>query len=144
MTHDDDSTDDAIREGEPSFRSHLVPEAAPRNKRVPASAIHPAMLILVWSLRVVALLVAAWASQGAFFAYIFRFDSTDEFEFVKQADVEYGGLLALSVVLFFVPGRIKQPLQCILILGVASLVWLFVSGSLLAHHEWVHRVRFGL
>jgi hypothetical protein len=138
----DDLTDDAIRQGEPPFRSHPEPEAAPTNKPVPAE-VHPAMLIVVWSLRVVAVLIAAWAGLGAFFAYLFRFDSTDEFEMVKQADVEFGGLFALAVVLFFVPGRIKKPIQYILILGIAALVWLFVSWNLLAHHEWVDRVRSG-
>ena len=111
---------------------------------MPSVEIHPAMLILVWTLRVVAVLVAAWASYWAFFAFMFRFDSSDEFEMIKQADVEYGGLLALAVVLFFVPGRIKKPVQCVLIVGVAAIVWLFVSWNLLAHHEWVHRVRSGL
>src|SRR5262249_26010611 len=107
----DDANDDAIMEGEPPIRPRS--ETAPTDKHVPAPAMHPAMLVLVWSLRVVAVLIAAWASLGAFFAYMFRFDSTDEFEMVKQADVEFGGLLALAVVLFFLPGRIKKPLQCL-------------------------------
>ncbi len=102
------------------------------------------MLILVWSLRIVAVLIAAWASQWAFYAYMFRFDTADEFEMVKQFDVEYGGILALAVVLFFVPERIKKPIECLVILCVAALVWLLVSWNLLAHHEWVHRVRSGL
>lgn len=140
----DDIAGDAIREGEPPFRSYPASEVTPTNKCVPAVASHPAILILVWFLRIVAIFIAAWASLGAFFAYIFRFDSTDEFEMVKQADVEFGGLFALAVVLFFVPGRINKPLQCILILCVAALIWLFVSWNLLAHHEWVDRVRSGL
>ena len=134
--------DDAIREGEPPYRPGSASE--PTKAPLPAAAIHPAMLTVIWSLRVVAILLAAWTSMWSFFAYMFRFDSTDEFEMVKQADVEYGGLFALAVVLFFLPGRIKKPLHCILILGVAALVWLFVSWNLLAHHEWVHRVRSGL
>jgi hypothetical protein len=139
----DDPTNRAIREGEPPYRSGRGPEAGSTAKLVPSPAVHPAMVILVWCLRVVAVLIAAWAGLGAFFAFMFRFDSADELEMVKQADVEFGGLLALAVVLFFVPGRIKKPVQCLLILGVATLVWLFVSWNLLAHHEWVHRVRSG-
>ena len=138
----DGSNDDAIMEGDPPFRAHSA--TAPTDKHAPAPAMHPAWLIVVWSLRVVAVLMAAWASLGAFFAFMFRFDSTDEFEMVKRADVEFGGLLALSVVLFFVPGCIKKPLQCLLIVFVAAIVWLFVSWNLLAHHEWVDRVRSGL
>jgi hypothetical protein len=140
----DDSNDDAIMEGEPPFRPYSAPDVAPTNNHVLAPAIHPAMLFYVWASRVVAVLIAVWAALGAFFAYMFRFDSSDEFEMVKQVDLEYGGLLALAVVLFFVPGRIKKPVQCFLILCVAVLVWLFVSWSLLAHHEWVYRVRSGL
>jgi hypothetical protein len=139
-----DPTDGAICKCEPPYRSGPCSKAASTDKVVPSIAVHTAMVILIWSLRVVAVLIAGWAGLEAFFAFMFRFDSSDEFEMLKQADVEIGGLLALSVVLFFVPGRIKKPVQCVFILGVAALVWLFVSWNLLAHHEWVHRIRSGL
>jgi hypothetical protein len=105
---------------------------------------HLAMVVFVWSLRVVAVLIAGWAGLGAFFAMMFRFDSSDELEMVKQVDVEVGGAMALAVVLFFVPNRIRKPLQCVLILGVAVLLWVLVSWNLIAHHNWVDRVRSGL
>lgn len=139
----DGPTDGTIRQGEPPTRSDFGPEGVLTDKVVPSAPVHPAMVILVWSLRVVAVLIAAWASLGAFFAMMFRFDSTDEFEMIKQVDVELGGELALAVVLFFVPNRIKKPVQCVLIVGVALLVWFFVSWNLIAHHEWVDRVRSG-
>ena len=140
----DDPTDGAIRQGEPPHRSGSGPEAASIDKLAPTAAVHPVMVILIWSLRVVAVLIAGWAGLGAFFAMIFRFDTLEEFEMVKQLDVEVGGALALAVVLFFVPSRIKKPLQCVLILVIAGLVWLLVSWNLIAPHDWVDRVRSGL
>ncbi|MBM4070529.1 MAG: hypothetical protein FJ271_16470 [Planctomycetes bacterium] len=133
----DDPTDGQFRQGEPPFRARTEKPGrfAPQ---------HLAMVILVWSLRVVAVLIAGWAGLGAFFAMMFRFDSSDELEWVKQVDVEVGGAMALAVVLFFVPNRIKKPLQCVLILGVAILLWVFVSWNLIAHHNWLDRVRSGL
>jgi hypothetical protein len=140
----DDPTDGAIRQGEPPHRLGSGPKAASIDKLASTAAVHPVMVILVWSLRVAAVLIAGWAGLGAFFAMMFRFDTLEEFEMAKRFDVEVGGALALAVVLFFVPSRIKKPLQCVLILGIAALVWLFVSWNLLAHHEWVHRIRSGL
>jgi hypothetical protein len=139
----DDPTDGTIRQGEPPYPSAPRPYSASAGRLVPSTASRAAV-VLVWSLRVVAVLIAAWAGLGAFFAMMFRFDSPDEFEMVKQFDVEVGGYLALAVILFFVPNRITKPVQCGLIVGVAALVWLFVSWNLIAHHEWVDRVRSGL
>ena len=98
---------------------------------------------VVCSFRVVAILVAGWAGVTAMYAMNFRFDSSSELEMVKQVDVEVGGAIALAVVLFFVPNRIRKPKQCILILGVALLIWVFFSWSLIAHHNWEDRVRSG-
>jgi hypothetical protein len=140
----DDPNDGQFRRGEPSYRAVLGSEVASADKPDCSAALHPAMVILVWSLRVVAVLIAGWAGLGAFFAMMFRFDSSDELEMVKQFDVEVGGAMALAVVLFFVPNRIRKPVQCVLILGVALLVWVFVSWNLIAHHNWVDRVRSGL
>ena len=143
MSHDG-PTDGAIREGEPPYRSGRGLDAASPDELAPTATVHPLALILVWSLRVVAVLIAGWAGLGAFFAMMFRFDTVEEFEMVKKFDVEAGGALALAVILFFVPNRIMKPLQCVIIVGIAALVWLIVSWNLLAHHEWVDRVRSGL
>jgi hypothetical protein len=134
--------DDAIRAGEPPYRSSPTPGGIAENPHASAT-LHLALVLLVLVLRVVAVMIALWAGLGAFFAMMFRFDSNDEFEMVKQFDREVGGWFALAVVLFFVPNRIKKPAQCVLILGVALLVWIFVSWNLIAHHEWVDRVRSG-
>jgi hypothetical protein len=139
-----DANHDAIREGDPPNRSGPVFEATSTDNLGPPAAFRLVMVIVVWSLRMVAVLIATCAGLGAFFAMMFRFDSSDEFEWVKQVDVELGGAFALAVVLFFVPNRITKPVQCILIVGAALLVWLFVSWNLIAHHEWVDRVRSGL
>jgi hypothetical protein len=140
----DDPTAGAIRQGEPPHHSGPGLQAASTDKLAPTATVRPVMVILVWSLRVVAVLIAGGAGLGAFFAMMFRFDTLEELEMVKQFDVELGGALALAVVLFFVPNRIKKPRQCVLVLGIAALVWLFVSWNLTAHHEWVHRVRSAL
>jgi hypothetical protein len=137
-------TDGRLRHGEPPYRSGPGPEAASTDELGASAAIHPATVILVWSLRVVAVLIVGWAGLGAFFAVMFRFDSSDELEMIKQADLELGGAFALSVVLFFAPSRLRKPVHCVIILAVAVLVWLFVSWNLIAHHEWVDRVRSGL
>jgi hypothetical protein len=87
--------------------------------------------------------IAAWASLEALSALMFRFDDSYEFRMIKQIDVEVGGKLALAVLLFFLPNRIKKPKECVVVIGVALLVWLFVSWNLVAHHEWVDWVRSG-
>jgi hypothetical protein len=139
----DDPTDGAIRQGEPPSRPIPGPDPVSTERLALSEGAHSVMIVLVWLLRVVAVLTSVWAGLIAFVACTFRFDSSDELKMVKQADVDCGGLFALAVVLFFVPGRIKKPLQCVIILGAAALLWLFVSWNLLAHHEWVHRVRSG-
>jgi hypothetical protein len=136
-------TDGAIRPGEPPYRSGPGVEPGSTDNREGSATIRLAMALLVLVLRVVAVLIGVWAGFWAYFAMIFRFDSLDEFEMVKQFDREVGGWFALAVILFFLPNRIKKPVQCVLILGIAALVWLFVSWNLIAHHEWVDRVRSG-
>ena len=133
-----DSTDGAIREGQPPYR----PSDCHHVTNPPA--VHPVMLIVVWCLRVIAILLAGWAAFWSFFAMMFRLEGSDELEWVKGVDLQLGGAFALAVVLFFFPERIKKPQQCFLILGVAALVWFCVSGFLISSHEWQHRVRSGL
>lgn len=140
----DGATERSKRQGEPPYRSGCCPGAASSDQLAPTATVHPLAVILVWSLRAVAVLIAGWTGLEALFAMMFRFDTAEEFEMVKRFDVEAGGALALAVVLFFVPNRIKKPLRCLLIVGIAALVWLFVSWNLLAHHESIMRVRLRL
>jgi hypothetical protein len=133
-----DPTDGAIREGEPPYRpSHGDRAASP-------AAMHPVVLMVVWALRLIAVLLAGWAAFWSFFAMMFRLEGSDELEWVKRVDLQVGGIFALALVLFFVPGRIKKPIQCLLILGIAAGIWFCVSGFLISSHEWQHRVRSGL
>ncbi len=139
----DDPNDGQFRQGEPPLVGSGYQRTSSHTDRRSAGR-QLAMVILVWSLRVVAVLIGGWAGLVAFFAMNFRFDSSDELEWVKQVDVEVGGAMALAIVLFFLPDRFRKPLQCVVILGVAVLLWIFVSWNLIAHHNWGDRVRSGL
>ena len=141
VTHD--PTDGAIREGEPPYFSGHGSDTGSTGNLGSPPPMHPGMLILVWSLRVVAVLLAGWAAFWTYFAMWFRLEGSDELEWVKKVDLQLGGAFALAVVLFFVPERLKKPIQCLLILGIAALVWFCVSGYLISSHEWQHRVRSG-
>jgi hypothetical protein len=79
-----DATHGAIREGEPPYRRGHNPSR------------HPAMLVLVWSLRVVAVLLAGWAANWTYFAMWFRMEGSSELEMIKVVDVELGGAFALA------------------------------------------------
>ena len=103
----DEPTDGAIHQGEPPYRSRPGPQAASTDKRGHSAAINSAMVVLAWSLRVVAVLIAGWAGLGTFFAVMFRFDSSDELEMIKQVDLELGGgfAAALTFSLFQIGSR---------------------------------------
>jgi hypothetical protein len=140
----DEPTHDAIREDEPPYPSGHGADPTSTGNLAPPPAMHPVTLIFVWLLRVVAVLLGAWAAFWTFFAMNFRMEGSDELEWVKRVDLELGGAFALAVILFFLPERLKKPVQCLLILGTAALVWFCVSGFLISSHEWQHRVRSGL
>ena len=104
-------------------------------------AMHPVMSIVAWFLRAVAVLLTGWAAYWTYFAMGFRLEGSGELEWAKKADLVLGGAFALGVILFFVPERLKKPIQCLLILGIAVLVWFCVSGYLISSHEWQYHVR---
>jgi len=139
-----DPIDGAIREGEPPYFSGHGSDTDSASNVASSPPMHPGMRIVAGCLRVVAVLLAGWAAFWTYFALWFRLEGSDELEWVKKVDLELGGAFALAVVLFFVPQRLKKPMQCLLILGIAALVWFCVSGCLISSHEWQHRVRSGL
>jgi hypothetical protein len=98
--------------------------------------------MLVRMFRVIAVLVALPTAIETYFAMWFRFDTLEEFDWVKNLDVVLGGAFALAFSLFFLPGKLKKPKVCSLVVGIAVLIWLSVSGYLLSLHEWQYRVRF--
>jgi hypothetical protein len=137
-----DPTDGAIREGEPPYVSGHGSGNGSTNRTSPPPT-DSAILAFVWALRAVAVVLAGWAAYWTYFAMWFRLEGFDELQWVKQEDLKLGGAFALAVVLFFVPGRFKKSVQCILIIGIAALAWFCVSGYLISSHEWQYRVRSG-
>jgi hypothetical protein len=97
--------------------------------------------MLVVILRVIAVLVALLTAIQTFFAMWFRFDSMEEFAWIKEEDVILGGAFALAFILFFLPSQLRKPKVSFLIVGIAALIWLSVSGYLISLHHWQYRVR---
>src|SRR5262249_22920901 len=127
-----DHADGTIREGEPPYFSGHGSDAGSTSNLASPPSVHPVMRFLVWYLRIVAVLLAGWAAFWTYFAMWFRLEGSDELKWIRKADLELGGIFALAVVLFFVPERLKKPIQCLLIFGIAALVWSCVSGYLIA------------
>ncbi|MBM3992720.1 MAG: hypothetical protein FJ303_00965 [Planctomycetes bacterium] len=117
-----DPNDGAIREGEAPYFSDNGTDTDPTSNVANPPPAHTMMLLLVWSLRVLAVLLAGWAAYWTFFAMMFRLEGFDELEWIKKVDLELGGAFALAVVFFFVPERLKKPMQCFLIIAIAALV----------------------
>lgn len=73
---------------------------------------------------------------AAYFAAMFRFDSSDEYHWALQLDAELGLAAAVSVALVGIPpvGRNTFQWRAVL-LTAALLTWILVSGGLASHHH---------
>jgi hypothetical protein len=98
-------------------------------------------LFLALLLRVIAVLLVAWAADSTYFAMCARLESSAELQQIRELDLLFGAAWGISIVLFFFPDCIKKPVRCLLVLGIAAMVWFCVSGFLISSHEWQHYVR---
>jgi hypothetical protein len=89
-------------------------------------------------LRVLGLILAVVALHEAFFAMIFRLESSFELRQMELHDLDIGGVFALAFVLLFGPGRWKAPRAWLLTALCALLVWGLASGALI----WSQRVQY--
>lgn len=93
-------------------------------------------------LRVSGLLLSGYALVNAFFLWMFRFDSTDEYEFALQMDVVFGLVFAVGVALVALPSKGNGTRRWWLGLAFATLtVWVVISGGLAWRHYRQYVIR---
>jgi hypothetical protein len=92
-------------------------------------------------LRLVSVLIALVAARMTYFAMWFRLEGSSELEWVEGVDIMLGAAFAVAFVLFFIPNRLSAPKDCFVVLCVAAVIWLSVSGFLISSHQMQDRIR---
>jgi hypothetical protein len=78
------------------YKHNIVGNSRPAGKANSVIVeVHSVMLILVWFLRVVAVLLAGWAAFWTYFALWFRLEGSSELEWIKGEDLKLAVRLPL-------------------------------------------------
>jgi hypothetical protein len=97
------------------------------------------------AMHVVGLLLGVGATYAAFFAFMFRFDTSAEYEGVLQLDAVLGCAFAIAVILFFGPDRFRGAGKHWLLTTTAAIAIGVLVGGGLTHWHWtVDRIRSGV
>ncbi len=109
---------------------------ADRTRQKEGSALLTALL------RSISIVIAFAALMEAFFAYMYRFESTHEYEWALRMDFVLGFLFAVAFFLWRIPGSAAATFtrHVVTVCGIV-VIWGAVSGSLFLHHHWQYHIR---
>jgi hypothetical protein len=97
-----------------------------------------------WICPLIGLALGLFTAVQGFFAFMFRFDTRDEYEFILEFDIYVGAALAASLLLVAAPvlatgSRARRAA----VVAVALAAGTVVASGLRSHHERGHRIRSG-
>src|SRR5262245_59702252 len=98
-------------------------------------------LCIGFCLRVAGVCVGLFALNEYYYASWFRLEGSDDLRMIVQADLELGGIFALSVLLLFAPSCRWNAKAWFVAVAGAGFIWTAVSSSLIISHREQDRIR---